>query len=191
MKSLSKIFFQNKFQNISKHLVSSLNEFWTFDKKLSANLSKVNFMCPEERLRIFCGKVTLLFVSFGLLAKRYTNNAGSFSAGLWKLHLTSPEQRFEDLFEKSYISFHYFSTLTVKNYPTSGKKTGQAWPECNLGVQGNILWKKTFLKKNVCPSWPFSDFKSKFSRTLAKITQQGCHNCILRVKGKAWAKRNF
>ena len=148
--SLSKIFVQNKFQNISKHLVSSLKEFWTFDKKLSAKLSKVSFMCPEERLRIFCGKVTLLFVSLGIWAKNYPIFAGSFSAGLWKLHLTSPEECFEYLFEKSYISFHYFWTLTVKNYPTFGKKLGKFVKKVFWAFRGTycekkqLFWKKTY-----------------------------------------------
>ena len=35
------------------------------------------------------------------------------------------------------------------------------------------------------------DFQSKLSRILAKITQHGCHNCILRVQGRAWEKLNF
>ena len=188
----AKIFFQNKFQNISKHLVSSLKEFWTFDKKLSAKLSKVSFMCPEERLRIFCGKVTLLFVSFGIWAKNYPIFPGCFSAGLWKLHLTSPEERFEYLFEKSYISFHYFWTLTVKNYPTFGKKLGKFVKKVFWAFRGTYCEKKTtFLKKNICSSWPSLDFQSKFTRTFAEMYQHVFQNCIIRVQGRAWAKLIF
>jgi len=44
----------------------SAKNYPTFGGKISANLAKMHFTCPEERLRFFSEKVTLFLITLGI-----------------------------------------------------------------------------------------------------------------------------
>ena len=71
--------------------------------------------------------------------KNYPTFGGKFSAGLSKLHLTSPEKHFEDFLEENTFLFITFGLYPQKNIQLLAEKFRQACQKCNLGVQENIL----------------------------------------------------
>ena len=131
----------------------------------------------------------IIFQDFGLLGKIFRTFCEESSAGVPKMHSACPHESLMFFFEKDTFLFITFGIWT-RNYPTfGGQKIRQACLKFKLDVGGYILRKGNLLfGKKFVPLHLFWTHGKNFLRTLAKILQHSCPNCILLVHGRSLRK---
>ena len=108
---------------------------------------------------------------------KYQIFGGKTSAGLSKLHLTSPVERFEGFLEKK-LNFYHFWILSANIYPTSGGKYAACLSKTQSGCPREHFEENTFLKKKCIhvltdcfwiPANFFQNFRKNVSARLIKL----------------------
>ena len=92
-------------------------------------------------------------------------------------------------FGKATFLFNTFRIWT-KNYPTFGGKKSASLSKMQSGCPRENFERKTtfFGKKTICSSSSFLDYRPNFFRTLVKLFQHSCPNCISLVHGRSMSK---
>ena len=152
-----------------------------------------NFILHVQRIilgeHIFRKKVFVYI--FGASAKSCWSFGKKLSAGLSIVHSTIPEEHCgrEYLFWKSFRFFVFF-WLWVKKFRSFSKKfLGRFVITAFFMSRGTFSMKKSFFY-NINFIF-YSGYEWKFCGVSAKIFQQGCENCILRVRGNILRKIFF
>ena len=128
---------------------------------------------------------------FVLWAKTFWTFGGKSSEGLSKLNSTCPEECLM-FFWKRYISFYHFRNI-------SGELS-KFWPKNFSRLVKNAIWVsrctfrgKTVFEKNLWYMFLMIVFglRAIFFRTLTRIFEYRCPNCILNVHWKGLSKNFF